>query len=188
MPTTVPRPRGAGHPERPPLPRTPIVTTARMSARLPTLVLVFPSRKAGTEEADVGREVTRAEEGYGSPWASPGDEDAWQILSQECPAVSHGMSACPKACMCWAGLGLGLSSPRLSVWEEKSLCNCPPSPTPSGIEGHPPLHPPAAPHPQGRGPRCTHCKKCTFQGRGCGGGMERPRGLQERGSSGVSIH
>lgn len=47
-----PRPRGQdaqqGHLS---LPRVPLVSTARMLAGLPALVLVFPSRKAGATEA-----------------------------------------------------------------------------------------------------------------------------------------
>lgn len=117
-------------------------------------------------EARAGRDVTRAEEGCGRRQASPGHKDTWQILS--------GVSCCllwdlhtPQSVRCWAGSGLCLSAPCLPVWEEKSLCNCPPAP-PRGIGGHPPLRPACRLHTPGRDPCCTHCKKCTFGGRGWG--------------------
>lgn len=42
----------------------------------------------------------------------------------------------PQSVQCWADSGLCLSAPHLPIWEEKSLCNCPPAP-PRGIGGHP---------------------------------------------------
>lgn len=68
------------------------------------------------------------------------------------------------------GSDLGSQPRAYPVWEEKSLCNCPPAPPPA--EEAPTPHPAAGPAPPtpplGRDPRCTHCKKCTFRGRGWG--------------------
>lgn len=56
-----------------------------------------------------------------------------------------------------------------------------PQPHPAAQKATPPPAPTAARTP-GRDPRCTHCKKCTFQ-EGAVGGMARPGGPRERGSS-----
>ena len=186
MPTTVPRPRGAGHSERPPPPRAPIVTTTRMSARLPTLV-------------GVSKQEGRHRGGLGGQGSDKGRRGLWEplIITRGQGHVADSFSGVPcgqpwDVCLPqsvhvlgWLGTWPFIPTP-VCLGGEVSM-QSPPRPTPSGIGGHPHrtclrLHTP------GEGPRCTHCKKCTFRGRGCGGGMERPRGLQERGSSGVSIH
>lgn len=103
----------------------------------------------------------------GRPWVSPGHWDTWREHYQERP-VAKGPPPGPRR----PGSDLGLQPRAYPVWEEKSLCNCPPAPPPAEEAPHPasrrwPCSAPPTP-PPGRDPRCTHCKKCTFRGRGWG--------------------
>lgn len=90
------------------------------------------------------------------------------------------------------GSDLGSQPHAYPVWEEKSLCNCPPpAPPPAEEAPHPasrrrPCSVSRTPAP-GRDPRCTHCKKCTFRGRGWGAEW-RDSELPGRGHPVWSLH
>lgn len=122
-------------------------------------------------EAGVGRDGARAEEGVGDAGRHRGTRTHGRFLLRRVlrsvgRSVGRSRDLHPPQCVCWAGSGLGLSAPHLPAWEEKSM-QLPPSPTPR--HRRPPQPPPAPTrllHTHGRDPRCTHCKKCTFRGRG----------------------
>lgn len=116
-----------------------------------------------------GQGGDRAEEGCGRPWASPGDKDTWQMCSQECPGPVTG-SLPPRSVhvLGW----LGTSSPRLSVWEEKSMQS---PPAPPG-----PPHPPAAPHPRG-GIHVAHTVRNALSKEGAAGRNGKTRSSSRKG-------
>lgn len=118
--------------------------------------------------------MTRAE-GCGRPRASPGDVDTWQTGSQERPGARHGASAARSV----PALGwLGTCGPTPSVWEEKSLCNCPAPP--GGTEGHPPTAPTCGPHPGG-GTHVAHTVRNALSKEGAAGRNGKTRRSSRKG-------
>lgn len=110
-----------------------------------------------------------------------------RFLSQECPAVGCGTSTHPKVC----GAGLVRDSvfqPHACLFGKRSLYAIAPQPYPAGKEATPYHTLPVSSTPLGRDPCCTHCKKCTFGGRGWGDAEQRDPELPKKGLSGVSIH
>lgn len=117
----VPRPLGAGRPARPPLPRVPFVSATRMLARLPTLVSMFPSRKAGATEAGVGRAVTGQKKVVGDPGRRQGTRTRGRCVLRSVLGPSRDRCR-PGACTCWAGSGLPAHA---CLFGKRSLCNRP---------------------------------------------------------------
>lgn len=126
-------------------------------------------------EARVGREATRAEEGCGETLGVARGTGTRGRNFLRSVLRSRDLRL-PQSVRARLGL-LGTRSfrPMPALFGRRSLYAIDPPAPPRGTGGHPTPHPAGpAPHPTpGRDPRCTHCKKCTFRGRGWGGGETR---------------
>lgn len=137
-------------------------------------LVMLPRRKAGATElgwagGDEGRRL----------WETPGV--AWGHGH-----VADGLSGAPwrpprglcRPERARAGLARDLRPHAVCLGREVSMQ----LPSPTRRHRRPPAHRThLRPTPRGRDPRCTHCKKCTFQGRGCGAEWEDPEVLEKGG-------